>query len=247
MPNEGIAIDERPAMNQRDPVISRPGIVCALLTFALIAAAAAAHAAPAAVDGVLGAEWSGVPGMSMKYDGATPGAGPSYTVYYRSDATHLYGAVVASGNDGGMNFTNLYFDTNMRGGWDVGIDLQNQRAFVRGAAGTVGLQHTLDVAQSLSGDTHVLEWSLPWNYFSADPDEVVPDDTNVSAGMHLRSMLFRSDPTLGSLLVGGSGVATVSQPAPPRVGEVAEPSTALLALAAFGMLGAVRRRRIPTC
>src|SRR5690242_14503595 len=85
---------------------------------------AAALAGPVSVDGVLGAEWAGVPSVTVTHDPSadignfgTPSnidQGPSYTIQVRDDGSYYYvGLQVTSNPETSIgNTANLYFDTN---------------------------------------------------------------------------------------------------------------------------------------
>jgi hypothetical protein len=221
---------------------------------AALFAATAAQAAPVGVDGTLGTEWAGVTATTVGYDAAaptsnfgTPGLNNhnvGYSVYYRADATYLYGLLRANGDTGGLNFANLYFNTDLVGGSDLGIELDNNRSFKPGANGYYDLTGYLSVAHSLGNLNHVIEWSLSWAYINSNPDSFLPAGTNSANGIQLRlSQAF------GYSVAGGDmNPATF---AGPRFGTVAQaaantvPEPASLALAACALLAAaaVRRQR----
>jgi hypothetical protein len=219
---------------------------------AALLAATAASAAPVGVDGSFGAEWAGVSATVVGYDAAAPTSNFStpglnnhnvgYRVYYRADSQYLYGLLQSNGDTNGLNFANLYFNTDLVGGSDFGIELDNNRAFKPGSPGYYDLSGALSVAHSLGNLNHVIEWSLSWAYINSNPDNILPAGTNSANGIQLRlSQAF------GYSVAGGDmDPATF---AGPRFGTVAQaaantvPEPASLALAAFALLAAAGARR----
>lgn len=219
------------------------------LTLALVAASAAASAAPVGVDGVIGAEWIGATVRSIAYDSAaatsnfsSPGTSNhvvGYNVYYRADSSHLYVGLEAVGDTTGLNFANLYFNTDLIGGSDFGIEVTNNQAFRPGVAGYFGLSGYLTFAQSVGSTNHVIEMALDWNYLATDPDSILPDALSVSTGVQLRSVQAFGYSVTGGDLAGGTRFGTVSQPA---TAAVPLPGSLALAGLALAALAHTRRR-----
>ena len=113
--------------------------------------------AQVSVDGVRGAEWTGVAPTSVLYDSAAPIGNfgtptnknhtVAYDVYLRSDNNYVYGFLETKPAGAGIDsydptlaFTNLYFSTNPfglggTGSGSIGFELQNNRAFKPGGTG----------------------------------------------------------------------------------------------------------------
>lgn len=111
----------------------------------------------AQVDGVRGAEWTGVTATSVLYDAGAPVSNfgtptnknhtVAYDIYLRSDSTNVYGFLESKpagagvdSYDASLAFSNLYFSTNPYGlagatNGSIGFELQNDRAFKPGVAG----------------------------------------------------------------------------------------------------------------
>jgi len=137
-----------------------------------------AQAAPVGVDGVFSAEWVGYAPKSVAFDPNAPMSdffSPSnvsnsvgYDIYIRSDADYLYGAVVAGGGIAGLNFWNVYIDTNpFVGGSDLGFEVTNNRAFKPGGSGYY-TPSGADFAYASNG-TGIIEFALSRSFLESDP------------------------------------------------------------------------------
>lgn len=208
--------------------------------------AVGAQAAPIGIDGLIGTEWAGVTPTTMSFDPAAPlgnfgNPGTSnhvvgYDVYYRADSSFLYGLVKANGDSTGLNFANAYYNTNLVGGSDFGIEVTSSRGFTPGVAGYYDITPYFSFAQSAGNVNAVIEWAIAWSFFQNDPLNVLPADTNVAAGIQFRTLqAFGYSATGGDL--SGARFGTVALAA----NEVPEPGA--LALGGLAMLAALGLRR----
>jgi hypothetical protein len=219
---------------------------------AVLSITTAAQALPIGVDGSIGAEWVGVTPSVVQHNPLTATsnfAAPGfegeligYSVYFRADATYIYGAVQANGDTGGNNWANLYFDTNnaASAGSDWGMEVTLNRAFKPGVAGYHSLAGYLTFEQSVGNVNHVIEWAMPWSYFQNDPHNILPNNTDLVAGIQLRlSQSYNYAVAGGPQGQLGTGLrfGTVSL--------VPEPTGIVLGLAALGVLGVASRRIKP--
>lgn len=225
----------------------------AVLSTLMLAIAAGSQAAPVSVDGVIGAEWAGIAPVVVPYDASapsgnfgTPTVGTNavpYSVYLRSDAQYLYVGLKANGDTQGANFANLYFNTDLSGGSDFGIEVTNNRAFQPGVPGYFDLSGYLTYALSGSDVNRVIEMALSWNYFTSNPNKILPAGTNVANGIQLRtSQSFGYTATGGNMNAdfSGSRFGTVAQAADGT--DLPEPSSAALGIFALVALATIRRK-----
>ncbi len=223
------------------------------LSTLMLALAASSQAAPVSVDGVIGAEWAGTAPVVVAHDASAPSGNFStptsgtnavgYSVYLRSDAQYMYVALQANGDTQGLNFANLYFNTDLVGGSDFGIEVTNNRAFQPGVAGYFDLSAYMTYALSGSDVNKVIEMALSWDYFTTNPNHILPAGTNVANGIQLRtSQSFGYTATGGAMNAdfSGSRFGTVAQAVDGT--ELPEPSSAALGLLALGALAALRRK-----
>lgn len=226
-----------------------------IFTLQLIAAsvfAVAAHAAPVSIDGTLGAEWTGAGTVSVGYNPAAPvgnfgaptneNATGDYTIYTRGDAGYFYVGLSSGTNyAGGLDFTNLYFDTQHTGS-TIGFEVMNERAFKPGSPGFYAYTPSgSDIHYALtpgSGSTpSVIEFAVPWGVFTSNSLGV---DSLPVATSQVRLNLSQ---TFGYSVAGGQSFYGNT-----RLGEVLLPvpepaSVALVGLAAIGAGLCSRRRR----
>jgi len=232
-----------------------------LAAAALAACGTAALAGPVSVDGQIGAEWAGVPAVSVLHDaGADVGnfgtpsnitQGASYSIQVRDDGSYYYVALQVTGDAGSSagNFANLYFDTNppAADGSDVGFEIQNNRYFIAGASPTVYYDAspyltfdstsnpgTIEIAIANTFFTSGLQAGLPFpaGYPTATGDVVLR--LSQSFGYSVAGGASYGDTRLGSASVAGAATA------------VPLPATAAGGLALFGGIGAfggLKRRR----
>lgn len=135
----------------------------------------AANAVPVGVDGIIGGEW-GSPTATVAYDAGAPTGnfgtpGPTtnnvaYSIYFRSDANYVYGAVQAAGPTGGLDFANIYLNVDNLGGSDLGLEVTNDRFFIPGVPG-----YTNDTLNHLNFATGsgVIEFAVTWDMLLNDP------------------------------------------------------------------------------
>lgn len=202
-------------------------------------AAGSAQAGPLGVDGTIGAEWAGANTVSVLYNPAAPtgnfGAPTNqnsevgYTIYTRSDSLYVYVGLQTSTNyAGGLNFANLYFDTNPGSGSDVGFEVSNQQAFIPGSPGyfpyTVALNdiHYALTAGSASTPS-VIEFAVPVAFFTTDP-------LGMGFPVATTAVQLRLSQSFGYSVAGGSSYG------PDRLGTVSLASTAVPEPATVGAL-----------
>jgi hypothetical protein len=225
------------------------------------ASALVCQAGPVGVDGTIGVEWAGVTPVLVQYNSAAPTSNfgaptnqnhsVAYNIFFRSDADYVYGALQAlpSGSDGwttGLNFANLYFDTNPLSGSDLGVELTSDRAFRPGVAGyyngliASGWSYVVAPGSNYGsgGQGAVIEFAMPWTFLTSDPLGVGYPLVNPATGVRLNlSQAFGYSVAGGQAYYGNNRLGFTS------LGAVPEPSSVLLALAGLGWIGWRRRRR----
>jgi hypothetical protein len=221
-------------------IMNRINRTFAVAIATLGAGAAVAQAAPTSIDGSIGAEWTGATVKSVLYNSAAPlgnfgtptneNHASSYDIYTRGDGQYVYVGLQVTGNyAGGLDFANLYFDTNPGTGSDIGFQVTSQNAFIPGVDIPVGYT-------PLSQDIHfstapgVIEFAVPNTYFTTDP---------MSMGFPLAtsSVQLRLSQAFGYSVAGGASYGT------DRLGIVAVPEPTGVALLGLGAGALLLRRR----
>lgn len=212
--------------------------------------AAAASASPVSVDGVLGAEWAGVTPVSVLYNPAAPvsnfgtptneNSEVACDIYTRDDGTYVYVGLTTAGNyAGGLNFANLYFDTDPNTGSDLVFEALNERVLdpnvlvpFNYTAGSADIHYAL-TAGSASAPS-VIEFAVPNSFFLTDP-------LGVGFPVATSEVQLRLSQSFGYSVAGGATYGN------DRLGVVAVPEPAgivLLGCAAVGAIGySLKRRR----
>jgi hypothetical protein len=212
-----------------------------------------AKAAPDSVDGVLGAEWTGITPVSVLYNPAAPVSNFStptnensevaYDIYTRGDLNYVYvGLTTASNYAGGLNFANLYFDTNnaTSAGSDLVFEVLNQRVLDPNVLNPFNYTeagsdiHYALTAGSVSAPS-VLEFAVPKSFFMTDP-------LGVGFPLATTDVQLRLSQSFGYSVAGGTSYG------PDRLGVVAVPEPATVILGGISMVvvlgvGLVRRTR----
>lgn len=213
-----------------------------------------AQAGPVSIDGIIGAEWAGATLKTVSYDSAastgnfgTPGTTNHQTAYdirTRGDGNFVYVGLSSASSTGGLDFANLYFDTNPSTGSDVGFEVTNNRAFKPGVpgyynytpgAGFSGIEWSLNTAPT--GST--LEFAVPVSFFTSDP-------LGIGFPQAVDKVQLRLSQTFGYSVAGGSSFGS------DRLGEVSVtaavvplPAAAWMGMAlmsSVGGMGLLRKR-----
>ncbi len=216
-----------------------------LLSAGLLAAACGAvsllspttvSAVPVGVDGVIGGEWSGSGVVAVDYNPAAPtgnfGAPTNenhivgYDIYTRGDSGYFYVGLQTktNGSQAAVLFANLYFNTNLSGGSDLGFEVTNNQAFIPGVPGyysTIGQDISYSLVDGTASTPAVLEAAFPWGFFTSDP---------LSMGFPLTTtgLQLRLSQSFGYSVAGGASYGDN------RLGTVAVPEGS-----AFAFLGAI--------
>lgn len=149
------------------------------LALAAASLATSALAGPLSVDGAIGAEWTGANVVTVSYNAAaavgnfgTPSNqnhNVGYDIYTRGDSNYLYVGIKTNGSANGLNFANLYFDTNPGTGSDIGFEVTSTQAFKPGIPGYIAYTTaTKDIHYSLSSSltSSILEFAVPYTVFT---------------------------------------------------------------------------------
>ena len=213
---------------------------------AFCCATLAAHAAPIGVDGTIGAEW-GAPTSAVGYDvnAATGTFGApgntsnnvAYSIYLRSDANYLYGAVKAAGGTGGLDFANIYFNVDglPSPGSDLGIEVTNDRFFLPGVPGYTN--DSSNLATYATG-TGVIEFAIDWSMLLDDPYGMGFNTASPGG-----TVLMTLSQSFGYSVAGGASYGANRLGAVVVPAEVPEPASLALVGVALAGLATVRRRR----
>ncbi len=246
-------------MTQRtlsSPLRIRP-LATAFALLAGLVAAGAAHAGPLGVDGTIGAEWNGANVVTVNFNPAAPTSNfgsptnenseVGYNIYTRADSSYVYvGLQTTTNYNGGLNFANLYFDTNptTSPGSDVGFEVTNQVAFIPGVAGSFPYtQGTNDIYYALTAGTastpSVIEFAVPITFFTTDPLDMGFPKATTAVQLRLSQSFGYS--VAGGASYGDGRLGTVT------IAANAVPEPATLGALAFGIVAplgmAIRRRR----
>jgi hypothetical protein len=235
-----------------DKMISRFSLTA--IAAALSVGSACSFAAPVGIDGLIGAEWNGVPVVTVTHDPSAPesnfGApgtttrGASYSIQVRDDGTYYYVALKVTGDalSNAGNFANLYFDTDplAGNGSDVGFEVTNNRYFIAGAAGDYDASPYLTFDGTSNPGT--IELAIANTFFTSGPKAGVafPNGYPAATG----DVTLRLSQSFGySVAGGGSYGPTRLGSASVAAAQVPEPGS--LALVALGLVGlaTLRRRR----
>ncbi len=109
----------------------------------------AAFAGATGIDGVIGADWTGITPVRVNYDASAPTSNfgspgstsnvTGYNVYTRGDASYFYVGLQADSTTTGLDFANLYFSNGYGGNpattSGIGFEVNNSRAFKPGVGG----------------------------------------------------------------------------------------------------------------
>jgi hypothetical protein len=228
-------------------------------TLALAAASLAlgASAAPTALDGVLGAEWTGVTAASVTHNAAaaegnfgTPTSqttGAAYDIYMRRDENYVYTLLqTTSGGTSAGAFANLYFSlrygtgTYGSGGSSIGFEVTNDRAFRPGVGGYFADTGADLIRYVVSGGGSIIEAAFDLSLFTSNALGVTgyglpSGETAVGIRLNLSQSFGYS--VAGGETYGGARLGFVDLPAAAAVsapGSVALVGLGLLGLAAVG-------------
>lgn len=207
---------------------------------------AAAMAAPAGVDGAIGAEWAGATVKSVLYNPAAPTgnfATPTnetnnvaYDVYTRTDGAYLYVGLQTTGYSNGLNFANLYLNTNLTGGSDLGFEVNNERAFIPGGSGyfpytPAGQDIHYAMSAGASPNPSAIEFAVPLTFFTSDP-------LGMGFPVSTTGVQVRMSQSFGYSAAGGASYGA------DRLGQIAipEPASGIALLAAAGLLISRQRK-----
>ncbi len=247
------------------------GVAKASIGLALLAGigASSAHAAPVGVDGVRGAEWTGITPFSIPYDPA--GVGVQYDIYSRADLQYFYALIQANpagpGNDHWEetvaaqlgNVVNLGLDLNrpVGNGSDVIVETENNRYATFDTIGNVtysaysatnGFVQAVTPPRGYSDvagvQGSIVELAIPWSFFENDPDATGNMPVLTADNPNL---VFRYSQSFdGTFSIQGPqfGADRFGVYADPNFSAVPEPaSTGLISLCAVGLLKRRRQNR----
>jgi hypothetical protein len=161
----------------------------------------------------------------------------AYTVALTSDATNIYVNVVADPAAGGalngLDFTNLYFSTDLADGGHSTIGFESGGdAFIPGGAGPVSVAGTGVTGTDSGGDWTI---TIPWAYLETDPSGLGFD----KIGGENDTVRLNLSQSFGYSVAGGTDAF-----GPTEFGEVAtpEPASWTMALGAALIFGFFYRR-----
>lgn len=232
-------------------------------TFAAIAALALPSmlSAQTALDGILGAEWTGVNSVSVLYDPGAPTSNfgsptnrnhvTGYQIFMRRDANWVYTALRTTGtqNSAGFVWANLYYGLRTgpgpygnAGGSTISFEVANDRAFLAG--GSCCFNDTpANLIQYVTGgggsSPTVFESAIHLSAFTNNALGVTgynPDPAAVGIRLNL-SQSFGYSVAGGQADYGDSRLGFVS------LAVVPEPSTYALMIAGLAAVGVAARRR----
>lgn len=217
---------------------------------AVFGTASIASAAAVGVDGSIGSEWSSVTPVHVLYNPSAPtgnfgaptneNASVAYDIYVRGDANYLYVGIQTLSPVSGLDFANLYFDTNppAADGSDLGFEVTNNRAFIPGGSGytnyTAGADDITFSLTAGTGSTNgVLEFAVPFTFLINDP--LGMGFPHATPGSYVTLRLSQS---FGYSVAGGATYGA------DRLGRVDIPSTSIVplptsALSGLGLLAGI--------
>lgn len=241
------------------------------MRFRFTLAAAAALAIPSfasaqvGLDGLIGAEWTGVNPVLALYDPAAPTSNfgsptnknhvTGYEIFMRRDANWLYTAFRTTGgmNSGGLMFANLYFSLRSgpgqygNSGSSIAFEVTNDRAFKPGGAccfNDNGSNLLRFATTSSAGNPDILESAIDLSVFFNNALNVtgyVVDPNAVGVRLNLSQTFGYSvvgGPTYGDPTTGPAlGFVSAQQSVVP------EPSTYALMCAGLAAMAVTARRR----
>ena len=222
--------------------------------------AGAANAAPTVDGSLTPAEYAGslvttvtrANGVDINTQGpGNPGPNVenvSYTVYYTSDATNVYVGLQSIGSSGGLNFANLYFDTNNStgAGSDIGFETPGGRIFVPATGVFSGstLASLGITAVSSTGANDTVEVSIPWSVFTTNAAGLGQPLVAPGGQLQLRTIqAFNYAGANGDGIDLGVIPRFGFQTAPSATGAVPEPTTWAMMMFGFGAMGYTMRRK----
>ncbi len=216
-----------------------------------------ASAAPVALDGVLGAEWSGVTGASVTYNASAPEhnfgtptaqtTGAAYDIYMRRDANYVYTLLqTTSGGTSAGAFANLYFSLRYgsgpfgSSGSTIGFEVTNDRAFRPGVPGYFADTGADLIRYAVSGGGNVIEAAFDLSLFTSNALGVT--GFGLPSGETAVGIRLNLSQSFGYSVAGGSTYGDA------RLGFVSLPTAAVpvpgsVALVGLGLLGLAAARR----